>query len=191
MTKDPRFKQGNMILDACCVINLYATGRMAEIMDALPQAVFVSDYVKDREALAIYESTDDTALQERRKETIDIEPLMQSGSLSSIALDCDKEGELFVRLAERIDDGEAHTGAIAISRDWSVATDDGKAIKVLTQMSPRIQIVQTPDIIKFWAEHTRAGIELVRQTLLNIELRANYLPSKKHPLKKWWVETRM
>ncbi len=185
------FENDNLVLDACCAINLYATGRIAEILESLPLAVHVAEYVKDREALTVYATTEDAASPDRRKEKIDFEPLLEKGILRCAALDRENEADLFVRLAGSIDDGEAHTGAIAISRGWSVATDDGKAIKVLTKACPRIRIVQTPEIILFWAEAARAGKESVRETLLNIELRAHFWPSKANALRKWWAETRI
>ena len=44
---------GVLLLDASCLLNLYATGRMIEIVAALPWQVAVVDYVLEHEALYV------------------------------------------------------------------------------------------------------------------------------------------
>ena len=43
-----------LILDASCLINLYATGRSRDIALALPYRLGVADYVLEREALYVW-----------------------------------------------------------------------------------------------------------------------------------------
>jgi hypothetical protein len=42
-----------IILDASCLLNLYASGRFKEIAESLPELLVVSDYVVEQEALFI------------------------------------------------------------------------------------------------------------------------------------------
>ena len=44
---------GVLLLDASCLLNLYATGRMSEIAAALPWQLAVVDYVLEQEALYV------------------------------------------------------------------------------------------------------------------------------------------
>ena len=45
--------EGVLLLDASCLLNLYATGRMIETAAALPWQLAVVDYVLEHEALCV------------------------------------------------------------------------------------------------------------------------------------------
>jgi hypothetical protein len=76
--------------------------------------------------------------------------------------------------------------AIATHRNWAVATDDKKAIKFLSQRSPSMEIISTPEILKYWSE--KANIEPLKLSIAlnNIRVKARYYPDKNHLLKSWW-----
>lgn len=78
-----------LLLDACCAINLLASGAADEILESLASDAAVACLVSEEE-------------------------------------------ETYVNLALQLDDGEAATGALAIHRGAVVATDDRKAIRILT-----------------------------------------------------------
>ena len=42
-----------IILDACCMINIHACGRMADILSALPAPIVLSEVVRSRELLSV------------------------------------------------------------------------------------------------------------------------------------------
>ncbi|MDJ0600511.1 MAG: hypothetical protein QNJ37_16920 [Crocosphaera sp.] len=84
------------------------------------------------------------------------------------------------------DDGEAATGAIAINRSWSMATDDNAAINFFTQESPNLQILSTPDIIKYWSDQSHLSSKQVYPVINAISTKARYQPPKNHPLTGWW-----
>ena len=78
-----------------------------------------------------------------------------------VDFESDAEETVFINYASEIDDGEAATGAIAINRNWAIATDDKKATKFLSQESPSLQIVSTPEIIKYWSKKFNNEITMI------------------------------
>ena len=169
-----------IILDACCVINLYASKQIEEILDTIPKSVCIAAYVKNEEILRTYD------ISSNRAEDIDLQSLIDQGVLILVDLNLKTEAETRVSLATVLDDGEAVTGAIAIHRNWAIATDDKAAIKVFGREVPHLQIITTPELIKYWADKTKPPPEIINQCLQNIAVGASYRPSKKHHLYDWW-----
>ena len=174
-----------IILDACCVMNLYASRKMREILRTIPKSVAVAAYINDEEALWVYGGPDDNVTQE--KERIDLQPLIESGLLAVVSPDSKIEQSTFVAFATILgDDGESVTGAIALHRNWAIATDDKKASRFFNHEAPQLQIISTLELLKHWADTMQPASEIVSATLRAIQQRANYKPSEKHPLYEWW-----
>jgi hypothetical protein len=96
------------------------------------------------------------------------------------------EEEAFINYAAYLDDGEAATGAIAINRGWGMATDDKRVISFLSQEAPGLQMVSTPEIVKYWSETTNIEQLTLNYVLNEIRVKGRYLPPKNHPLRSWW-----
>lgn len=176
-----------LILDACCVINLYASTRMEAILQVWPVSIAVADYVRDNEALMVRAGADASVLP---TEQIDLGHLVAQGWLELASLE-EAEAETFVNLAAVIgSDGEAATAAIAISRGWAMATDDRRAINILTQQAPPLRLVTTPELIHHWARSQVIPPEELRQVLGNVRTRARFEPHRLHPLRDWWLTNR-
>src|SRR6266700_4130778 len=137
------FSQDCIILDACCVINLYASGQMGNILQSIAKVVAVAAYVRDEEAQRIYAG-----------------------------------------------DGKAVTAAIALHRNWSIGSDDRKAISFFVQNMPQVQIITTPELLRYWVDAIEPSSEMVRIALQNIRRKARYEPHPKHPLCDWWRANR-
>ncbi|MCC6630170.1 MAG: hypothetical protein IT340_22550 [Chloroflexi bacterium] len=176
-----------LLLDACCVINLYASARMEAILSTWPVGVAVADYVRDTEALAVRAGTDASALP---AEQIDLARLIGRGWLELASLH-DTEAETFVNLAAVLGgDGEAATAAIAIHRGWAMATDDRRATTVLGRLVPQLRLITTPELLRHWAQIEAVSPEVLRQVLSNVRTRARYEPRGLHPLRGWWLANR-
>lgn len=175
--------QDCIIMDACCVISLYATGRMGEILCTISETVSVANYVKEKESLTVYDGPPGD--ERSNKKAINLDPLIAESLLTEIHPSGD-ELKTFVRLASEVDDGEAYTGAIAIHRNWALATDDIKSIRVLSSDPSKVTILSTLDLVKHWVDVTNPPAKVVHETLMNIRVRASYEPHKSHPLYDWW-----
>ncbi|NQT41220.1 MAG: hypothetical protein HQ581_27275 [Planctomycetes bacterium] len=171
------------IVDACCLINLYASGKPMEIVGALGTEFFVPERVRS-EALTIHKPDEEDAAG-FVAEPIDLTEALQAGAIRQCRVDGPKENEAFVRYARELDDGEAACLAIAKRRGWTVATDDRKAIRVAT--AQRIAVVTTPELVHKWVETAKPEESKVCEVLRNIESFARFRPGKSAKLYPWWT----
>jgi hypothetical protein len=164
----------HLLIDTCCLLNLCASGELLNIL----QVISISAQA--------------TIVEEVKRELLEIENIEQfedalkQGLLLIVDLESEAEETAFVNYAVEIDDGEAATGAIAINRGWAIATDDKKATKFLSQESPSLQIISTPEIIKYWSETANIEPLKLNKVLTEIRVKARYSPNKNHLLKTWW-----
>jgi hypothetical protein len=82
MNSSLEFLHNGIILDACCVINLYASGQIRSILTAIPKSVAVAAYVRKREALYIYSRSLGAKDMSSPKEKIDLQPLIDDNLLT-------------------------------------------------------------------------------------------------------------
>ena len=179
------FNHDHIILDACCVINLYASSYIESILSSIPIHVIVADYVKNEEVLNILAGPEEDV--DSKKEPVDLQPLIDRGLIKVVSPDNETESEAFVYFASEIDDGEAITGAIAYHRNWAIGTDDKKATDLFWREAPQNQIISTPELLKYWTDSNNPSTEEISKALQNIHIRARYFPDENHPLYDWWV----
>lgn len=160
-----------IILDACCLINIHASGHMKEILECVPKSVAVAAYVKEREI---------------RRFTL--EPFIKQKLLHIAAPKSEQEFELLANFATQMDDGESVTGAIALSRNWAIGTDDRLAIDVIRNASPTLQIVSSLALIKNWTDERGESEMMVRNCLVKLKRDASYTPKQDHELYQWWQD---
>ena len=174
--------EGVLLLDASCLLNLYATGRIAEIAVALPWQLAVVDYVLEQEALYVrgigqFQGQGETV-------PVDLSQLIAGGLLVVVRLETAAEQAYFVELAANLDDGEAMTGAIGRNRGYSVAIDDRKARRVLSGWAPGTRLVSTLELVQQWG--VLVPVEDVSRTLQAMRHGARYFPGPRDPLYDWW-----
>ncbi len=177
------FSHECLILDACCIINLYASGQMEAILRAVPGSVTVAVYVKNEEVLKVYDPAT------KATEDIDLRPFIDRNLLVVVDLDLAAEAETYVNFAALVDDGEAITGAIARHRNWAIGTDDKTATKIFRRAVPQLQIISTPDLVKYWVSVTNPPADDIKACLQAIRIRASYAPPRNHHLYEWWSDS--
>ncbi len=171
------------IIDACCLINLYASGRIQSIIPACGGDFYVSDEVR-RESMSIrqVDPMDSTLLI---PSLIDFAPEISKGLIKECRLETKQEIEFYVNFAIEVDDGEASSMAIAKSRNWMVATDDRKAIRLASEFG--IAIITTPELVERWINITNPTENEIKQTVQAIERFAKFRPRRDDPLHDWWT----
>jgi hypothetical protein len=162
----PRPEAGLVLLDACCLINLYATGRIDEILEALPDRFATSHYVATREVLSF------AAAPARNLEILEI---ATDGELADL-----------IRFAAALDDGEASICALAAHRQARVATDDRKTLRLLGRHDPPVPTLQTPELLFAWAELAKPPRPELVAALTAVETRARFIPRRDAPCFGWW-----
>ena len=175
----------SLLIDANCLLNLYATGRQREIASVLPYQFWVADYVAKCEVLYILRPGATKAGDE--KERVDLSSLVNEGLIQLMHLEGPAEEASFVELAADLDEGEAITGALALHRGCAVATDDRKARRVLGQLNPPITLVSTLELLKMWAETVLVPNGELSLVMTRVQSSASYIPGVNDPLYNWWV----
>jgi predicted nucleic acid-binding protein len=177
------FAHDCIILDASCIISLYASGQMAEVLKAIPKTITVAAYVSNKEALWSYSGPDWDIRSD--KERIDLQPFVEAGLLKIVDIDNEAEKELFVDLVVGLGPGEAITGAIAIHRNWAISIDDKKARTLFEREAPHLQLIYMLELVKYWVDVAYPSPTTIASALRNIQTRAVYRPGPSHSLYAW------
>ena len=171
-----------IVLDASCLLNLYATGRMHDIAQAVPYRLAVTEYVATQEALYVWRMTDET--EERVR--VDLTPLIAEDLIEVIDFENQEEQTTFVDFAAQVDDGEAVTCALALHRGFAVATDDRKARRVFVESGGNVALFSTSELMKAWADEVSIPDSELQDALRAIQAGASFIPSRRDPLHDWW-----
>jgi predicted nucleic acid-binding protein len=171
-----------ILLDACCLLNLYASGRFQEIAETFLQLT-IADYVVQKEALFIRKRNVNTETDDREK--VELGPFISSGLIRVISINSKDENERYIDLASELDDGEAITIALALHNHYTIATDDRKALRVISNMSS-ITSISTLEIVKKWSDRKKIQDTEIKQILLNMLFCASYQPGEREPQYSWW-----
>jgi predicted nucleic acid-binding protein len=182
------FPRECIILDIRCIINLYASKNMKNILEALPEQVMVASYVRDLvDAKSIY----NVPLEglKRGTEVINLQPFIDDKLLQVVSLENDAEENMVVNFSSvGLGNGEAITAAIALLRQWSLGIDDQMAISFFMRKIPQLHLTSTLDTIKHWVEITDPDLTVISHMLKNIQNRASYKPHDSHHLYRWWKQ---
>jgi predicted nucleic acid-binding protein len=168
-----------VILDACCILTLYATGHMDEILRDLPYAVRIG-------AGARNEAQWLRVPGEEERERIELQPLIDSELLTQERLSGPQEEALFVELGTQLADGEAEAAALAANRGYALATDDRKARRVIGERCRTVALTGTLELLHEWQLGAHIGDAALAVALRRIRDRATYLPRETDPLWEWW-----
>jgi hypothetical protein len=171
-------------IDTCPLINLYATGRLGEIITELGLRVHVTPRIL-RETKFVYGRHD---LERGDEIPVNLEPLFSNDSLMVTSPLMDEENEEFLMLTTLIDDGEAEVMASAIARGGGVITDDGKVLKKMPALYPSLPMLTTITLIKRWALQVGLTSPQIREVLLDIQIGGNFDPPRSEPERAWWLE---
>lgn len=165
------------LLDACAVINLYATGQIAEIVACVEGRVGIASTVLQESLFVV--GRDETAERER----IDLSGLLDSGAVDVHSPQTNDDLSTFLDLAIDLDDGEAMTLALARHRDAVVVTDDRKAIRLAADL---VTTIPSLEIVRNWFTVRGISPGQQRDALVAIQTRASYAPGRNHPYRDWW-----
>lgn len=180
-----RKRPGNTpaVIDACCLIDLLASGRLESILQAAGYAWHMPDAVKDE--VRFVRGRDPSRPGSYLNVPVDLALIVSSGILIPCQPTDAREQSLFVQYAARFrSDGEAMCLAIAEARGWVVATDDRKAIKLA--QAAGLTVLSCPRLVKSWVEATKPDAAAVVQVLTDVETLAQFRPSPTMPESAWW-----
>jgi hypothetical protein len=170
-----------VILDACVLINLLASGRAQDIMTDSRYQFGICSVVKNE---SIYlRATDSNAPPEEVKLDLHVE----SDSLVVYELSGDAEKELYIDFAAELDDGEAMSLALAHARGFAMASDDRKARRVfIGEVPDPKRLLSTSQILKEWSEIAGLDPAELKQVLFEVSRRGRFYPNSGDNYFEWW-----
>ncbi len=168
-----------IIVDACVLINLEATGQLDLIARTLGLDLLVTESARAEVG----------SLRDEFGGVIQIVPIQlerhtNSGSLAVIALE-PNELPTFVELALALGDGEASSIAVAASRGFAIATDDRKARRISIERGLP-EPLRTTAILRAYCGRAQSAAPVVRDLLWAVQQRANFVPPRSDPDRDWW-----
>ena len=176
--------QRAQILDACVLINLLASGEAGGVLRAAALESFICSAV---EGESIYLRTEDAKAP---LEPIELRPLTESGLLTACRIEGAQESGLYVHYASALDDGEAMSLAIAVSRGLILATDERKARRLLSEATADpLRLTSTSELLRRWAEAEAVPPGRLKAALLSVERRARFQPRAGDPHHQWWADS--
>lgn len=116
--------------------------------------------------------------------------MVSSGQLAIVDVVGEEEVDLFVEFARHIDDGEAMACALAERRGYALATDDRKALNLLTRRRSLVQVLTTSELIRNWSESAAVPGDELGRVLTLVETIACFVPGRRDPLQQWWFASR-
>jgi predicted nucleic acid-binding protein len=173
------------VIDACCLIDLLASGDAEVILRSsgfawhLPSAVQSEvKYCRQHDPVQPGKFTVVTA---------DLSGLISSGLLTVCHPANQQELDQFIHYAAMFrSDGEAMCLALAEQRHWFVATDDRRAIRVAQQAG--LPVISCPELVKAWADATGPNQAVLNRVLQNIQSLAQFRPNATMPEHQWWLD---
>jgi predicted nucleic acid-binding protein len=173
------------LIDACCLIDLLASGEMEAILRASGHVWYLPEAVRAEVQFVRQDNSAQPGAFVNVR--VDLTPHIDSGLLRLCQPDTSDENTLFVRYANLFrSDGEAMCVALAESRGWLIATDDRKAIRVAQQAG--LTVLSCPELIKTWADATRPDSALLVRVLSDIQRLARFTPTATMPESAWWFK---
>jgi predicted nucleic acid-binding protein len=172
-----------LLLDACCGINLHASGRIAEILIDLPYRFHIVRKVIQEAG----HTRRRVEAGEYQLESIDWQPLVAAGLVAVTDVDGeDEEAAVVAFAAARLDEGEALTCAVAVHRGYAIATDDRRARRLLSAQGFASPVLSTLDLLHQWANRRGLGDDEVAAVVHRVAVGGNFAPPSRDSLKSWW-----
>ncbi len=188
-----KIRHSHVVLDACCVLNLSASGQLIAILQSLSVPAVVTAVVSTTELKTLQRLEADHnegASGLASESATQFHRAIAQGVLTVVDFASAVEEETFINYAFALgDDGESATGAIAVHRDWAIATDDKRAIAFFRKEAPTIQVLSTLEIVRHWSEVSALSNAALRTVLTAIRVQGRYLPDRNHPLLTWWQDS--
>jgi hypothetical protein len=172
------------VIDACCLIDLLASGQAESILRATGRTWHLPTSVQAEVQYVRQHDPDNPGGY--KNVPADLTPLVKSAVLTPSQPDDPQEIAQYVHYATLFrSDGEAMCLALGECRGWVVATDDRRAILVAQQAG--LTVVSCPELVKTWVDATRPDATRLVQVLIDIQTLAQFRPNQTMKQSTWWL----
>ena len=173
---------GDAIIDACSLLNLFATRREQDLLRALEVRVIVAPGVRGE---AIYLDDPPSETEEPTREFVDLSRLEATGLLQVIEVG-EQAADAFVAAAAELADNDAASAALAATLRVPLVTDDGKERSVCSRLFPHVEIVSTLALVRQATETLGLDRGTMRRLLRDLRLRGSFEPPRADANKEWF-----
>lgn len=173
-----------VVIDACCTLNLLATRRELEIVRALELRLLDTPQVSG-EPMFLWSPPNEEG--ERTREPVSTSALRSNGYLSTRLLDTDAFLDAFVAAATRIKDTDASCIALAGTLNVPLMSDDRKERRIAKDLFPQIELVSTLDVLHDASRMLRWDTQELMRTAISLKWCGNFLPPKSDPRATWYA----
>jgi hypothetical protein len=172
-------------IDACCLIDLLASGQAEAILRACGFAWHLPAAVQAE--VQFRRQYDPSQPGKIMPIPVDLSPMIPSGLLAVCSPRTQQELDQFTHYATIFrSDGEAMCLALAGERKWIVATDDRRVIRIAQQAG--LTVVSCPELVESWADAARPDRAALNKVLQDIRVLAQFKPNPTMPECQWWVD---
>lgn len=173
-----------VVIDACCTLNLLATKRDVEIVSALEMSLLDTPQVCG-EPMFVWTPPNDDG--ERLRLSVSADGLRRAGVLATRELDTDALIDAFVEAAARITDNDASCIALAGVLALPLISDDRKQRKIARELFPSIELVSTLDLLHEASRRLGWDAREISEVAVALRWGGNFAPPKKDPRAEWYA----
>jgi hypothetical protein len=187
VTRSIVFSRDGVILNPCCLRNIYASGCMLAILGTLPIPTMIAHIAYQEQPLRIFRENKEG--EGPVVEYVDLQSALNAGLLVLASLSSEADETKMINLAAVLEgEAEATTAALALQRRRAIGVDGPASTGLFRQHLPDVEVVSTPLLVQHWVERSRPPSRALRAALQNIYQGTGYAPPVHHPLYPWWQE---
>ncbi len=176
--------EGEIVIDACCLLNLLATGQEVEVVRAVNCRLVVPEPAREE---AIYVEGPKNEDGSPSRVAVSLAPLDDAGLIVAGAAET-ASSDALVTASEYLDDSDAACVAIAATRVKPLATDDRKIRRVSAELFPDVELISTLEILRAASDRLRLSPAEVREMLSALRARGRFVAPRADPLAAWFWE---
>ena len=168
--------------DACVLINLLATRRAPELLDALGWALVSTPQAAGQVTYLAGPPDEDGRAT---KEPVSVSPLIESRHLEIRTVPANAL-DVFVDLAAQIHEADASSIALAAGMGVALATDDRLARRLAAGLAPPVELIRTLAVVREATSQIGLAADEIRLVARDLRLRGSFLPPRQDPDRAWY-----
>lgn len=179
-----------LYVDGGVLANLCVAENIAEILAVLPYQCMLLPSMLHLRYPINDDASSDTSVpgdEEERARYVEVQTLVNYGSLHMCPAWDSDHMQLVVGLTDRFSDRAAHLVAWALVSGGAVGSDDPRTRRLIEEFFPDIRLVTTPELIQHWQVTEAVPDDEARAVIQEIRHRAFFTPATCDPLRAWWL----
>ena len=182
MTGDAR-EMRDLVTDASGLINLFATGREAELLRGAARRLLITE-VTAAEATYILGPPDEEGNDTKLR--IDLTELRAAGLVNVQPLTSEMNA-LFVKAAAELTDRDAAPVAVAAAMGLALWSDDAKQRRVALALHSGLELVSTLAFVRSAVTRLKLPASEITSIVRGIRIRGRFLPPRRDPDAAWFM----